>query len=197
MPHLRRTICAAASVAVLPLAACSNLTISQDPASQYARPGPYVAAGLSLVDERFEAFEDVEHDADEVQPGVNLRLGYRLHPRVAMELAVQTYAAFDVDLVRGRDGEVEGRAVTGHVKGFFSTSHYQPYALIGFGEVENNNSAGIGDEGTDSAIIIGFGADYYFDATLALFVEAVYYDPGGGTDDFDFLPFTVGVGYRF
>ena len=44
---------------------------------------------------------------------------------------------------------------------------------------------------------MGFGADYYFDANLALFVEAVYYDSRGETDDFDFLPVTLGVGYRF
>lgn len=197
MSPLRRTIRALASMALLPLAACANLTMSQDPESTYARNGPYLGAGLSLVDERFEAFEDVGHDADEVQPGINLRLGYRLHPRVALEVSGQTYAAFDVDLVRGRDGEVEGRAITGNIKGFLATGHYQPYVVVGFGEAETDNSAGVGAEGKDSAGVMGLGADYYFDAALALFVEAVYHDLRDDTGDFDFLPVTVGVGYRF
>ena len=137
------------------------------------------------------------HDADEVEPGVNARIGYRLHPRFAAELAWQSYAAFEVNIVNGEDGEVEGQAITANLKGYFSTSHYQPYVFIGYGQAETDNSAGVGADGTDSAVAAGVGADYYFDAHAALYVEAAYYHPGGDTDEFDFLPVTVGVAYRY
>jgi opacity protein-like surface antigen len=191
-----RAVRGALLVVLLPLAACSNLKISTDPDTEYARSGMYVGGGLSIVDERFAAFEDVPHDADELQPGLNLRAGYRFHPRFAAELVLQTYSSFAVELANAQDGDVEGRAVSGSIKGFVSTSSFQPYGFVGLGLAETDNSTGVGTVGSSSVVAGGVGADYYFNRNLALFIEAAYYHPTGDSGEFDFVPLTAGVNYR-
>lgn len=181
----------------LSLLGCSNLVTSTDASTEFARRGFYAGGGLSVVDERFRAFEHVGHDADELRPGLNLIAGYRFHPRGAVELAAHTYAAFEVEIVGGPDGEVEGQALTAALKGYFSTSHFQPYGLLGAGRAETANSAGVGAEGQDLVLVLGAGADYYFGPDLALVVEAAYFQPRGDTDGFAFQPLTVGLVYRF
>lgn len=184
-------------VALLHLAGCSHLTISKDPNTEYARNGAYVAGGISSVDENFDAFEDLAHDADEHKVGINLRAGYRFHPRFAAEVALQTYDEFDVEINGIPVGGVSGWAVTGNIKGYLSTSHFQPYGFFGLGYGDTDNSTGVSGDGSEAVVAGGFGADYYFKKNFAMYFEAAYYHPTGDTDEFDFVPLTVGAKYRF
>ena len=193
----RRVVVGIFVATLLQLAACSKLTMSKDPDTEYARNGIYVGGGISAVDERFEAFDGLIHDSDEVKPGLNLRAGYRFHPRFSTELVLQTYSEFDVEIMSIDVGGVEAWALTGNIKGYLSTSHFQPYGFLGLGYVDTDNSTGVGDDGSDTVISGGIGADYYFDSNLAMFFDIGYYHPTGDTDEFEFLAYTIGLNYRF
>lgn len=156
-----------------------------------------MGAGVSVVDENFDAFEDVSHDADEHKPGLNVRGGYRFHPRFAAELALQTYSAFEVEIASAADGEIEGWALTANLKGYLATGRLQPYGLLGLGYSDTDNSSGVGEDGSDPLVAAGLGADYYLNRRVFLYLELAYYHPVGDTDEFDFIPLTLGLSYRF
>jgi opacity protein-like surface antigen len=182
---------------LLSLTGCSRLHLSFDPNSDYVRPGAYLCAGISMVDENFTAFEDEAHDADEIKPGAHVKAGYRFHPRFAAELALQSYSAFNVELENAKDGDVKGYGWTVNLKGFLATGDFQPYGFLGAGQGKTENSSGVGEDGTDFLCVIGLGADYYVRPNLLLFLEAASYKPGGDTDEFGFRPVTLGIQYRF
>ncbi len=182
---------------LLLLNACSHCELSFNPESEYAHTGPYIGAGLSLVDENFTAFENVGHNADEVKPGVNLKAGYRFSPGFATEIVFQKYSPFDVTIASSEDGTIRGSGWTVNLKYFWATGRIQPYIFAGAGYGHTKNSSGIGANGAGEMGAVGLGVDYYLYYNLLLFLEAASYKPWANTNEFGFRPVTTGLQYRF
>ncbi len=163
----------------------------------FARPG-WLAGVAGSYAHLGDAFDD-SSSVDGL--GVNGRVGYRCHPRVAAEFQVEWFEANDI---RGNrlNGDVEILTATANAKGYLLTGRYQPFVLLGGGAVSARTTGrslglAVDETETDFAFRFGGGIDLYATKNLVATLEAGYVLPFGDVSTVDYIWFGWGFQYRF
>lgn len=181
------------------------VTASAD--GEYGRSGPYVGAGAVY------AFENIEEPGapffvDDVDNswGYNLKGGYRFNKYFALEAQWEHWVGFEyspalaVDLPD--DAEFAGWLLSANAKAFFSDGPFQPYVLVGLGWMGGEDDARIDSSGdslddTDFGVRFGAGMDFYLSRNWGINAEAGYAMGVDTLNDYQLIPISVGVFYRF
>lgn len=204
-------------MAVLALTLGSIPAPARSEGDDYARRGLYLGAGASYIVNDFDLPEATAtsggstvhlgvHSGDSW--GAEGRVGYRVHPNVAVEGQLQYYDDFgiDVQLAGGPNASrqvlsLDGASLMGNVKGYPLTGCIQPYGLLGIGllwlRAEDTVGAGFTRDEVGFAGRIGAGVDGYVTRNLLLNLEASCLVPSGDLRDFRAIPISVGLQYRF
>ncbi len=182
------------------LVAIALLVLSSGASAQeFGRAGPYLAVAGVIGIEDFDIPSGPGGTGDTVRGGVDARVGYRAHPRLAAEINYEWLDGFDLTFAGSEFTKLDIWMLTANVKGYALTGQFQPYLLVGSG-VLHAEAEGIGD--TDYTWKFGAGIDLYAfsDAPKAhwvLFFEGSYLLPTGDVDDVNLWNSTIGVKYRF
>jgi opacity protein-like surface antigen len=224
--------------------AASAYATEDEPELRFARPGLYVgvsgAIGVTTrlsgpLDDYIEVTEFVNPPQQntrglfniEVEPslGLDVHAGYRVHPRVAVELHYEWMNNFNVNFdnaqrtqpnVSSDIGEIETSTLTGDVKGYVLTGRIQPFAAVGLGAiwVDSKNTSettplgqpngrpivvlNISDQ-NDVAFAARFGAgvDIYVADHVAMVLGASYVLPTDSAENFDYVSTELGLQFRF
>lgn len=189
-----------------PPAPPAAMVIEEEP--DYARVGPYIGVGGNFAFNNFDGLDSdatsspggvpiVPRDSIDNSGGFHVRGGYRVHPNVAVELRYERYTRFETD---PGPGHLSGWALSGNVKGFFTTGRVQPYAVFGMGYLDMN-SPGVdqADEiaGDDFAMRFGLGMDANITENIAMGPEVAYVLPVGDASDLDLITLGLGLQYKF
>jgi len=209
----------------LPLALCSPLLMAQGygygvSQDDYSRMGNYASAAFAVGLPNFPQGSRLEHltDSDvrlnkDNSYGFSLRLGQRLHPNFAAELAYDYQDNFD-GFIRDTwgsrlDTTYENWSLMANFKFYMPQGAFQPYALGGLGIMDTKLK--VEDMGSDKKTLfgarVGAGMDLYLNRDFYLNVEGSYFFPTGGRDylniggfqsrGFNFATINFGAGYRF
>jgi opacity protein-like surface antigen len=180
---------------------CSAL--ADPPPPDYSRTGVYIGAeGVVGVASKIE--DGVQHATGlkgrvDAAFGVNGRIGYRLHPRVAVEGEFEWIDGFDFT-VENNKKKVRGDTwfASGNVKGYVMTGRFQPFVLVGAGFYHAKYDVlGSRVSGGDAALRAGLGFDAYLTEHVAIAFDAQYVLPFGEVDDLDYTSVGAGLQYRF
>lgn len=169
----------------------------------YAAPGQLISIGpVDVMDSN----------------GVDLRIGRRLNPNLAVELQVE-YQKFDATIEEWARIETKTLAFTVNVKLPILTGRVQPYGLLGGGFIyahpsdvypiedilasRNSSDPTKYNEIVEARDIgglfrLGAGVDYYLNDHVYAMAEAAWVvSQGKDVDDIRYLSYSVGLGYRF
>ncbi|HEB88458.1 MAG TPA: porin family protein [Deltaproteobacteria bacterium] len=157
----------------------------------------------------------------QVKPGwgVNGRVGYRFHPRFAVQLQGEWISTFEIATSKGRREEPRGKqqiedietwVATADARFFLLTGRVQPNLALGIGamgiDVKNRSSAGRGgtpsvtsdrSDGTDLAARMGAGVDFVLNRNFFVGLDVSYVIPTGEIQDFDYVSIVFGFGLRY
>ncbi len=176
-----------------------------------SRSGIYVGTGGFHAFEDFERGRRVFDDA----AGFNLRLGYRIHPRIAVEAMVDRINSFDVSggfgafSIPAIKTEIDTWTVTLNGKFFLFTGRYQPYSLLGIGGLHAQTTVKFRDSffipnpslksnRTGLAFRHGAGIDTYLTENWVGNLEASYvHSITNEIDGINYFAFGGGIQYRF
>ena len=176
----------------------------------FARKGIYLGGGLAGA-----AYTKVEDDFEkalaalgyvipvdvEVPPGVDVRVGYRFHPRIAGEVQFQWFPKADIKFADIKLLELETLSLTANAKGYLLTGRVQPFLLVGAGlmhfDLKDRLGFGPSTKGEDFAARFGGGVDFYLNRNLVFAVDTSYVLPTGDLDGLDHVSFSFGIQYRF
>jgi opacity protein-like surface antigen len=180
----------------------------------YRKPGVFLTAmavyGIPAPQRQLE--HDIERKFDtrgadvEGSFGLDLRAGYRLNPRLALEGQFEWLRRLQVESRPSGGGEkrtedIRVSTFTGNAKGYVLTGRIQPYGVLGAGWMFSElKSDGPGSSDHDDGFLIRFGggADFYASEDIALTLEASYVlAPGGGVNDLDHVSLSAGLTLRF
>jgi opacity protein-like surface antigen len=150
----------------------------------FARNGFYAVLGGTY------AFESFETPVADDSAGVNVRLGYRLHPHVAVEAEYEWYD----DFADSGQPSVDGWWAGVNAKLYTATGWLQPYFLVGAGVLGFDGGE---EEVEEYATRIGGGIDFYATENVAVDLEIAYLLPTGDLDDFNVVPVSLNLMYRF
>ncbi len=179
--------------AVLSAAVLAGLAVTASAAGDYGRSGPYVAGGGVYV---FENINEPDYlgSADNSW-GYNLKGGYRFNQIFALEAEWEQWLSFDYSPAGHFDAWMFG--VSG--KAFFSDGPIQPYVLAGVGWMGGKDTARTPRQidTTDLGLRFGGGIDFYASRNWAITAEAGYVLGTAGLSDYDLIPVSLGVVYRF
>ena len=174
------------------LASSSHAEGSEADAPNFARKGFYL--GLVGV---FQAYENFDPSTENLMTsfddsaGVELRAGYRFHPRVTAEFAYQWLEGFDSTeptavsgCVPDCDVELDFHLVTINSKVFARTGRFQPYALVGLGAlIVNTERVDIPPKPFETnvsfAARLGGGFDLFVTEHFSTGIEGTYIIPSG------------------
>ena len=189
----------------------------------YARDGFYIGGSITgvgymmIADEIARSLDngptiDAATAQSESTAGANLRVGYRMHPRVAAELQWEWLVPTDIALTIKRDTgefvsddsafEVKSWVVTANLKGYaLTTGNLQPFLLVGAGvmkgEADGREIYDFSVEGFSFVGRMGGGLDYYFTPHIVGTVDLTYVLPVGDLSGFPYVSGGLGLQYRF
>jgi len=176
--------------------------------SEYVRRGWYAGLGLVYAPAAFKL-----KDAERMLPpggnsldggnafGLDVRAGYRLCPRFALEGNYQFVPGFEVE--RGGAGrlvDLSVHSLSMNGKLFLLTDTFQPYLMGGVGVLAANADTtlpGFSGDGTGFAGRVGAGADVYIRPDVVVDLEFSVVLPTGPVADVRYLPLVFGAQYRF
>jgi len=194
---MKKTIIALISLCAIGFSA--SMTFAED-SSDFARQGFYLGAGGIYAIEDFKKTNSLSFD-DSL--GFNLRLGYRLHPHIAIEAEGERTTGFDVKQFKG---DIETWTATLNSKFFALTGQVQPYGLLGVGAMNattdgflifvNSNGRRSRNE-TDVVFRYGGGVDFYMTENWVVNIEGSYVDPRGDINPLNYIAVGGGLQYRF
>ena len=134
---------------------------------------------------------------------VSATLGWRIHPRIALEARGDWFDGFDFQSDKV-EGEVEGFAITGNIKLFPLIGRFQPYVVTGIGAVNAevnqrrfNSGRSSTEQRTEVSGRIGAGLDVFLSESIVFEVEASYNGSGGDLDFLDYGLLSAGLQFRF
>jgi opacity protein-like surface antigen len=197
-----------------------------DPAEDlaYAQSGVYLtaAATLALATQRSDmkdrsqdgveslpGFESASSDLEDLNWGMNTRLGYRISPHWAAEaefewirrFEIDTKVKFDDDSEQEKSTDIRFITATANGKYFLLTGRIQPYVVGGAGYgYATSNLAGQSTKDRDDGFVLraGAGVDLYANRDVALTFETAYvYPTSSGIEDLDYLAVQLGITLRF
>jgi opacity protein-like surface antigen len=188
---MSRKVALIALISLAALATAPSLAGAEE-AVDFGRTGGYVGGGLALGFDNFTG-GGAGHEDFSTGVGLDLWAGYRMLSTVALEAQVEYLGRFDAG---SRDTST--LAVTGNIKGYFSTGRLQPFGLAGLGIV-HGKSEGVGpsDSGTGFAARIGAGLDYWLTSNISVGATYSYLFTTGGGGGLDYQSFVMGGQYRF
>jgi len=172
----------------------------------YARTGGYVAVGVlgaayTEIDGEFEDTVGAAVDLDETA-GFQLLAGIRTDENVALEIEFEYLAPSDVEALDSKIAEIESLTTTLNMKIYPMRERFQPYLLFGTGifwtEVSQKSGGSASDDDLGFVLRFGGGLDFHLTEQFFLNVGTDYVLPiFSSVDDFDYVSFGAGVGYRF
>jgi len=178
----------------LALVFCLSVGSSLSYAQEYGHTGLYVGGGGSYIMEQFDASELGANVTFDDSFGANAKVGYRIHPRFAIEADGLWLKNFDDP----SNSKIDGFAVSGNAKVFLATANIQPYAVAGGGWATlDATSGGRTVSDADAFVRLGGGVDMYMTDHLLLYVEGTYVLTTGQIKDNDVIPMTIGLQVRF
>jgi opacity protein-like surface antigen len=204
--HLRSTTSALVALGLVSLLVGGALAAEEE---SFARTGGYTGAGF------LGAFNETDLDdgiGDSI--GFDLRAGYRLHRRLAVEAQLSYFRSIGnqltvVDRV-GRELEAADPTnrldtLTGtiNLKSFLLTGRFQPYVQVGLGgshvrkKLEYFDVTRVDDSTAAFTFRGGGGIDIYLMPSLLLYTEATYILLTGEFGGDGFVPLVFGVQCRF
>ena len=177
----------------------------------FDRKGFYVGVGLGgafytevkddLEKESLAALGYVIPVDVEVPPGLDARVGYRFHPRLAGELQLQWFPKADIEFADVKALKLETLTLTGNVKGYLLTGRIQPFLLVGAGlmhfDAKDTLGLGVSTKGEDFAARFGGGVDGYLHRNLLFALDTSYVLPIGDADGLEHVSWSLGFQYRF
>ncbi len=171
----------------------------------YARRGVFVGFHTIYSGELFESeIEDSLPGIDvsvDSSSGINVRLGYRVFPWLALETHGELYNNYNIELLGVDAAELDGFSITMMGKLYPLTGRIQPYFIGGMGYYEvdlaDQLSLGLSLNSRGSVVRGGAGIDIYLTQHFVLNLESSYSFPMGGVSDLDFWTVGAGVEYRF
>jgi outer membrane protein W len=177
----------------------------------YDRNGFYIGAGVVGVlymnaetvveDARLKHNQHVSADIP-LGVGMDLRTGFRLDERVAIEAQVHIIPETDVEV----DGikkvmALETVTATLNAKYFVLTGRLQPFVTVGIGLINFDIEEDVGSKASefDSGPIgrFGGGVDYYLNRNVVVSADANYLHATGHADDMNHFTLSLGMQYRF
>jgi len=156
---------------------------------EHGRSGPYVGIGATYA---FEQFSGSAKDVDDSW-GYHAAGGFRFNEYFALELTGEGYVDFKINDQDADQADVFAAMVSGKVYPFHGI--VQPYAAVGAGWAWVDDDRGLSTN--DFAVRFAGGIDFYVARNWGLFVEAGYFLPVGGAEDYAAVPISFGVLYRF
>ena len=180
----------------------SAMAVAEEPekSSEFARKGFYIGTGGIYAIENFNRTGAISFD-DAL--GFNLRVGYRLHPHIAVEAEGERTMGFDAKQFKG---DVETWTATINGKFFALTGQIQPYGLVGIGAM-NASTDGLlilvdskgrpSTNETDVAFRYGAGIDAYITNNWVINFEGSYVNPRGDLSAIEYFAIGGGLQYRF
>jgi opacity protein-like surface antigen len=198
------------------LAAAPALAADDDE-PDYARTGLYVGlAGDYALPDLNDLRDRLGHDLlqptlvlfDQQGFGVHTRIGYRVHPRLALEVHHE-WLTDRGGLLQGTSKD-ETFALTGDAKAFLLTGRAQPFVAAGFGWFHGDGSGLCGGvpavraqcanalrTGDAALVRVGGGVDIYVNENWVIGLDATYVMPQGRFSDFNWISIGWGLDYRF
>ena len=157
-----------------------------DDETPYSRSGFYAGAGAT------GALEDVGGFVQN-SPGANLRLGYRINKRAAVEVEGEWVG----DFVSGVDFNVW--TTTASVKGYLAFGRFQPFLLLGIGAlIGDPDPKSGGAAAAGFAFRTGIGLEAYITHNIAILLDGTYVAPvSGHVKRLDYGSLSLGAIYRF
>lgn len=182
---------AAVLAAVVVLAAPVS-GFASDGDSEFGRSGPYVSGSAMY------GFENFSGKAADPTPdnswGYNLRGGYRFNEYFALEALWEQY----VDFKNGGDnGSTDQWIGALNAKVYPFDGLVQPYVAAGLGWWQVNDDRPANGDDSGLGVRFGLGLDFYLSRNWALTTEVGYLLPTGGGSDYQVIPLSLGVIYRF
>ena len=159
----------------------------------FARPGTYVGASAVMGMEQFRDLGPLSASNSGV--GVGLRVGQRIDPRFAMEVAADRVPGYELSL-GGASADLDVTSVAVQGKYFFTEDRVQPYALLGAGWTRMEIDA-THDDNSEAFFRAGVGVDVYLSREVALFGEATYNLPTGDLKEEQHVDIQLGLLFRF
>lgn len=136
--------------------------------------------------------------------GMNGRLGWRFHERVAVETQFDWLSTIEIDGQRASGVEEKTEigliTLTGNAKGYLLTGRFQPYVVAGAGWSRARIDPEGGSKQRDDGFAwrAGAGFDLYFGSRdIAFTVESSYVGPTGDVEDLDYVAVSAGLMLRF
>jgi opacity protein-like surface antigen len=156
----------------------------------FSRPGAYMGIGLALG---VEAWDGAPGNMG-TPLGVDVLLGYRATPNMAVEAEIEYLNGFEPD---GEPVDVDALTATANLKAYLPMDRFQPFALVGMGMTTywfNSFS--------ESAFSMRFGggADYYLTENISMGVKIDYVLTTGDLEELiggDYVGFAFGAQYHF
>jgi hypothetical protein len=158
---------------------------------EFGRSGPYISAGASY------AFEQFDGNAGDPGPddawGYHLAGGFRFNEWFALEVTWEHFPAFD-----DSTGDVEAWMAGLNGKLYPLHGFIQPYLLAGAGwaAIDDTRAGSMRDSSGIAARFAG-GLEVYITRNFGGFAEVSYFLPTGGRSDYDLVPLSFGLFYRF
>ena len=162
------------------------------------------------VGKRFP-YSNATMDPAKDELGINVRGGFRCHPRVSTELEYERMlGSFEGPALRRPSnvndrGKIEVMLLTANAKGYLMTGRIQPYGLFGAGvlrfEFKQRNRVNARRFFRDSqaafTLRLGGGVDLYATENIVLNVGADFIRPYGELRASELMMYNVGIQYRF
>jgi opacity protein-like surface antigen len=162
--------------------------VEPEPEPDYGRTGIYASiAGLYAL-EKFDYSDSADNSF-----GLNGRVGYRVLPRLGLEVQAEWAHGFDIS----SGGSAETWAVTANARAYFTESRIQPYVILGFGFLTQNGPSAISGKGIGFAARAGAGVDIGITDRIAVVLEGTYVGATGNVSDVGYGSLLWGVQYRF
>jgi hypothetical protein len=179
----------ATTVSTAALVALAGTASAKD--DEFGRSGPYIAAGAAYA---FELFDDNAGDpAPDDSWGYHLAGGFRFNEWFALEVTWEHFPTFE-----GNGGDVDIWMIGANGKFYPLHGFIQPYILAGAGWSQaDDERAASKDSAQGIAARFAGGLEVYATRNIGAFVETGYFLPTGDGADYDFLPISFGVFYRF
>ena len=153
-----------------------------------------------MEDDLEKAFGGIPVDV-EIPPGLDVRVGYRFHPRLAGEVQLQWFPKTDIEFADVKALKLETLTLTGNLKGYLLTGRIQPFLLVGAGlmhfDAKDALGLGLRAKGEGFAARFGGGVDVYLNRNFLLALDTSYVLPTGDVDGLDQVSFSLGLQYRF
>ena len=165
-----------------------------------ARSGPVLGVGALYA---LDNFSNVGMDTTG-SAGFNARVGYRHNRWVASEVEIGKYVQFNGDVSAfgpGGQGEVNGWAIGGNLRGYLLPGRVQPFLIggINYLKMETTNSLNKSNPNkTDDGpgLRLGAGVDVYATPKIVVTSDVSYMLGLGDVKNYDMVLFSLGFAYR-